>query len=70
MIEGTDPAFCCGADSEGVHDCSLFIKIINPIAYDIFQKINFNLLANSNTTIRGFSNTDLVSEYIKIKESI
>ena len=28
MIEDTDPAFCYGADSEEVHDCSLFIKII------------------------------------------
>lgn len=28
MIEGTDPAFCCGADSEEVHDCSLLTEII------------------------------------------
>lgn len=48
----------------------LFIKIINPKAKKIFEKINFELLSNSNTTIKGFSNTDLISEYKKIKHDL
>lgn len=44
----------------------LFIKPNNKKAEIILQKINFKKLANSkNTTILGFSNTDLISEYKK-----
>ncbi|AWX42766.1 DNA methylase [Metamycoplasma cloacale] len=48
----------------------LFIKINNPIANEVFKHIDFDKLANSNTVVKGFSNTDLVKEYIEIKKNI
>jgi hypothetical protein len=41
----------------------LFIKILNPVAKKIFKNISFTELSNSNTSIKGFSNTDLVYKY-------
>lgn len=48
----------------------LFIKYKNPISRTIFEKIDFEKLSHVNTSILGFSNTDLVAEYIKIKSQI
>lgn len=46
----------------------LFVKYVNPISKKIFNKINFQKLANFNTVIKGFSNTNVISEYNKIKK--
>lgn len=43
----------------------VFIKINNPRAQAIFQTIDFKKLSKSNTSVPGFSNTDLVKEYNK-----
>jgi hypothetical protein len=48
----------------------LFVKYIAPISKKIFKQINFERLSHVNTSILGFSNTDLVAEYIKIKSQI
>ncbi len=48
----------------------LFVKYINPCAKQIFNQIDFAKLSNTNTTVKGFSNTDLVAEYIKIKNKL
>lgn len=46
----------------------LFVKFINPRSKLIFKKINFVELAESNTSIKGFSNTDLVKKYNELVE--
>lgn len=46
----------------------LFIKFINPISKTIFDKIDFEKLSKTNTSTPGFSNTNVVSEYIKLKQ--
>lgn len=45
----------------------LFVKYINPISKLVFDKMDFDKLSHANTSILGFSNTDVVAEYIKIK---
>ncbi|QBF34609.1 hypothetical protein EG856_01570 [Mycoplasmopsis phocirhinis] len=45
----------------------IFIKYIENCSKEILNKINFTKLSNTNTTIKGFSNTDLVAEYIRLK---
>lgn len=40
----------------------LFIKCENKYIMDLINKINFKELANKNTTILGFSNSDLISQ--------
>lgn len=45
----------------------LFVKYNCEIARSVFELIDFEQLANSNTTIRGFSNSDLVKAYEKAK---
>ncbi|MDR2568187.1 MAG: hypothetical protein LBC44_02635 [Mycoplasmataceae bacterium] len=44
----------------------LFVKIINPVAKKIFSLISFKELSESNTSVKGFSNTDLVRKYEEI----
>jgi len=48
----------------------LFIKYIEPISKVIFDMIDFNKLSYANTSILGYSNTDVVSEYVNIKSNI
>jgi predicted RNA methylase len=48
----------------------LFVKFIDPISKVIFQKIDFDKLSHVNTSILGFSNTDLIAEYIKVKATV
>lgn len=48
----------------------LFVKYINPCAKIVFEKIDFPRLSHVNTAILGFSNTDLVNEYCKIKKTL
>ncbi|VEU76237.1 SAM-dependent methyltransferase [Mycoplasmopsis columboralis] len=45
----------------------LFIKIQNPIAQKVFDLIDFEKLSEKNTRVKGFSLTDLVEEYEKVK---
>ncbi|WP_051622805.1 SAM-dependent methyltransferase [Mycoplasmopsis primatum] len=45
----------------------LFVKYESIISPKIFEKIDFKKLSNVNTSVPGFSNTDLVKEYVKIK---
>lgn len=45
----------------------LFIKIINPEAEKIFDKLDFVKLSEVNTIIKGFSNTDLIAKYDELK---
>lgn len=45
----------------------LFVKYESEISKEIFKEIDFTKLSKVNTSIPGFSNTDLVGEYIKIK---
>ena len=47
----------------------LFVKYINEQSKLIFEKIDFEKLSNSNTSVKGFSNTDLVAEYEQIKNN-
>lgn len=47
----------------------LFVKYIDPKSKEIFEKIDFVKLSNTNTSVNGFSNTDLVKEYVRIKDS-
>jgi hypothetical protein len=42
------------------------VKIINPVAKKIFSLISFKELSESNTSVKGFSNTDLVRKYEEI----
>jgi hypothetical protein len=44
----------------------LFVKIKNPIAKKIFKLLDFTELSNSNTSVKGFSNTDLVAKYTEL----
>ena len=44
----------------------LFIRPGNPKVKEILEKIDFTKLSNTNTSVKGFSNTDLVAEYMKI----
>lgn len=46
----------------------LFIKLLSPESKSVFNNINFEKLAEKNTSVKGFSNTDVVAEYKKIKE--
>lgn len=48
----------------------LFVKHKSLVSEKIFGMIDFTELAESNTVIKGFSNTDVVSIYSKIKEEI
>ena len=48
----------------------LFVKYINSVSKTIFEKIDFDKLSHVNTSILGFSNTDLIAEYSKIKAII
>lgn len=46
----------------------LFVKYVNPVSKEVFNKIDFAKLSHSNTSVLGFSNTDVVAEYIRIKK--
>jgi hypothetical protein len=46
----------------------LFVKYINPISKEIFKKIDFKKLSESNTSIPGFSNSDVIKEYLTLLE--
>lgn len=48
----------------------LFVKYVEDISKKVFEEIDFVYLSKSNTSIPGFSNTDLVSLYIKTKEEL
>ena len=48
----------------------LFVKYKNPIAKDIFSSLDFEKLSHTNTAILGYSNTDVVSEYNRIKKEL
>lgn len=45
----------------------LFVKYIDKCAKEIFNNIDFERMANLNTVIKGFSNSNVVAEYIKVK---
>lgn len=45
----------------------LFIKINKPEASMILDKIDFQKLSHSNTSVKGFSNTNLIREYNRLK---
>ena len=45
----------------------LFVKFESEISKEIFNKIDFTKLSKVNTSVPGFSNTDLVAEYTKVK---
>ncbi|AXE60960.1 SAM-dependent methyltransferase [[Mycoplasma] phocae] len=44
-----------------------FVKVINDQAWDIINKIDFKKLSKSNTQVYGFSTTDFVEEYKRLK---
>ncbi len=46
----------------------IFINCKNSLANKIIKKIDFTKLAKSNTSIPGFSTTDLIGEYTKLKK--
>ena len=48
----------------------LFIKFNNNYSRKVFDKIDFIKLSKTNTSIPGFSNTDLVAEYNSIKKML
>ena len=48
----------------------LFVKYLNPIAKQVFAKIDFEKLSYSNTTIRAYSNTDVIAAYQAIKDRL
>jgi hypothetical protein len=48
----------------------LFVKYESEISKKIFEKIDFEKLSKVNTSIPGFSNTDLVKEYVKVKNEL
>lgn len=48
----------------------VFIKYNAACSKTVFDVLDFEKLSNSNTTVKGFSNTDLVAEYIKIKKEL
>lgn len=48
----------------------LFVKYESEISKEIFKIIDFDKLSKVNTSIPGFSNTDLVKEYTRIKNEI
>ncbi|WP_051617858.1 hypothetical protein [Mycoplasmopsis iners] len=48
----------------------LFVKYINPISKEIFKHMDFDKLSHVNTSILGYSNTDVVAEYERIKNEL
>lgn len=48
----------------------LFVKYVNPVSKEVFNHIDFEKLSKVNTSVPGFSNTDLVKEYTKVKKDI
>lgn len=46
----------------------LFVKYVNPISKEIFKILDFEKLSNLNTVIKGYSNSNVVAEYEKIKK--
>ena len=48
----------------------VFIKLVNEISKKVFENIDFTKLSRTNTSVPGFSNTDLVKEYIFQKDKI
>lgn len=48
----------------------LFVKYINPISETVFNNIDFAKLSHVNTAILGFSNTDVVAEYERVKKEL
>lgn len=48
----------------------LFVKYVNPIAKEVFEKMDFEKLSHTNTSILGYSNTDVVAEYMRIKKEL
>ncbi|MFV8471897.1 hypothetical protein [Mycoplasma sp. 1458C] len=48
----------------------LFVKLEKPEFMKIFNLIDFNKIVKNNTSIPGFSLTDLIKEYNKIKYSV
>lgn len=50
------------------HKQYLFIKYKDEISKTIINLMDFEILSQTNTSIPGFSNTDFVREYVKLKE--
>jgi hypothetical protein len=48
----------------------LFVKYINPVSKTVFDHIDFEKLSHVNTAILGYSNTDVVAEYIRVKNEL
>lgn len=48
----------------------IFIKYLCPRAKEVFKHIDFKELAESNTSIKGFSNTDLVAKYNEVIDKL
>lgn len=48
----------------------LFVKYVNPDSKKVFEKMDFVKLSHVNTSILGFSNTDVVAEYVKLKKKL
>lgn len=48
----------------------LFVKYVSDISRLVFDHIDFMKISRTNTSTPGFSNTDLVSEYVRVKDQI
>ncbi len=48
----------------------LFVKYINPRAREVFERLDFVNLARVNTSVLGFSNTDVVAAYTRLKAEL
>ena len=48
----------------------LFIKYINPVSKIVFEQMDFEKLSHTNTSILGYSNTDVVAEYKRLKKEL
>lgn len=48
----------------------LFVKYINPVSRTVFDHLDFEKLSHTNTSILGYSNTDVVAEYVRIKKEL
>ena len=48
----------------------LFVKYVNPVSKTVFENIDFDKLSHVNTAILGYSNTDVVAEYIRVKNEL
>lgn len=48
----------------------LFVKYKEPCSKTVFDNIDFEKLSHVNTAVLGFSNTDLVAEYVRVKKEL